>query len=59
MKSSQGDIFIDTVVDRSIPPTKKKTNKIKLLPCLTYIPKTGMRLPKKRGKFLLGSADVK
>jgi len=40
MASYQLDLFIDTVVDRFI----FKNNQMTLLPCFTFIPKTGVRL---------------
>jgi len=44
MKSSQRDLFIDMVVDtcRFI----FNNNQITLSPCFTFIPKTGVGLPK-------------
>jgi len=43
MKNSQQDLFIDIVVDWFI----FKNNQIKLSPCFTFTPKTGMGLPSK------------
>ena len=42
MESSQRDLFIDMIVDRLI----FKNNIITLPSCFTFIPKTGVELPK-------------
>jgi len=42
MESSRKDLFIDMVVERFI----LKNNQITLLPCFTFIPKTGVGLTK-------------
>jgi len=42
MESSRRDLFINMVVDRFI----FKNNQMTLSPCFTFIPKTGMGLPK-------------
>jgi len=48
MEDSWRDLSIDMVLDRFI----LKDNQIMLSPCITFIPKTGVGLPKTRGKFL-------
>jgi len=47
MKRSRRELSIDVVVDRDI----FQNNQITLLPCFTFISKTGMGLPKTGDSF--------
>ena len=47
MESSRRDLFIDMVFDR----LNFKNNQITLSPCFTFIPKTGVGLPKPGVRF--------